>query len=63
MCGIVGLFIKNPEMEADLGKYLSLVRAEIEYAVTDHGVRPGIVDHGRIATKQEMVLMAVRDWR
>jgi glutamate synthase domain-containing protein 1 len=33
MCGIVGLFIKNPEMEADLGKYLSLMLAEM----TDRG--------------------------
>ena len=29
MCGIVGLFIKNPEMEADLGKHLSLMLAEM----------------------------------
>ncbi len=33
MCGIVGLFIKNPEMEKDLGKYLSLMLAEM----TDRG--------------------------
>jgi glutamate synthase domain-containing protein 1 len=33
MCGIVGLFIKNPQMEADLGKYLSLMLAEM----TDRG--------------------------
>jgi len=33
MCGIVGLFIKNPEMEADLGKHLSLMLAEM----TDRG--------------------------
>lgn len=33
MCGIVGLFIKNPKMEADLGKYLSLMLAEM----TDRG--------------------------
>ena len=33
MCGIDGLFIKNPEMEADLGKYLSLMLAEM----TDRG--------------------------
>lgn len=33
MCGIVGLFIKNPAMEADLGKYLSLMLAEM----TDRG--------------------------
>ncbi len=29
MCGIVGLFIKNPEMEADLGKHLSHMLAEM----------------------------------
>ncbi len=29
MCGIVGLFIKNPEMEADLGKYLASMLAEM----------------------------------
>ncbi len=33
MCGIVGLFIKNPEMEADLGKHLSHMLAEM----TDRG--------------------------
>lgn len=33
MCGIVGLFIKNPKMEAELGKYLSLMLAEM----TDRG--------------------------
>ena len=33
MCGIVGLFIKNPEMEPDLGKYLSLMLAQM----TDRG--------------------------
>ena len=33
MCGIVGLFIKNPKMEADLGKHLSLMLAEM----TDRG--------------------------
>ncbi len=33
MCGIVGLFIKNPEMEADLGKHLSLMLTEM----TDRG--------------------------
>lgn len=33
MCGIVGLFIKNPEMEADLGKHLSAMLAEM----TDRG--------------------------
>ena len=29
MCGIVGLFIKNPEMEVDLGKHLSKMLAEM----------------------------------
>ena len=29
MCGIVGLFIKNPDLESDLGKYLSLMLAEM----------------------------------
>lgn len=33
MCGIVGLFIKNPEMEVDLGKHLSKMLAEM----TDRG--------------------------
>ena len=33
MCGIVGLFIKNPAMEPDLGKYLSLMLAQM----TDRG--------------------------
>ncbi|MFT5505365.1 MAG: glutamate synthase domain-containing protein 1, partial [Gammaproteobacteria bacterium] len=29
MCGIVGLFIKNPAMEADLGKHLSSMLIEM----------------------------------
>ncbi len=33
MCGIVGLFIKNPELEADLGKHLAAMLAEM----TDRG--------------------------
>lgn len=33
MCGIVGLFIKNPRMEVDLGKHLSHMLAEM----TDRG--------------------------
>ncbi len=33
MCGIVGLFIKNPDLEADLGKHLSSMLSEM----TDRG--------------------------
>lgn len=33
MCGIVGLFIKNPDLEADLGKHLSAMLSEM----TDRG--------------------------
>ncbi len=33
MCGIVGLFIKNPDLEADLGKHLAAMLAEM----TDRG--------------------------
>ena len=29
MCGIVGLFIKNPEIEKNLGKYLSKMLIEM----------------------------------
>jgi len=35
MCGIVGLFIKNPELESQLGLHLSAMLIEM-----DSGVRP-----------------------
>ncbi len=49
MCGIVGLFIKNPELEADLGKYLASMLAEMTERGPDSAgaaIYHDRVDHG-----------------